>query len=177
MLCTSPCVAACVTQCANPLGYAKGEHKLLNVQITFGNLTIEKRFSFDVIQLVAVALHAVVMDKKQAGIFAGVDEAGKRIADNNTLSDDFKELDAGRWFDLVDSDGSLKRWRLRGWLIVVAADYPQAQGMGPYMEGVQALCHCRGCNYQHRSRSVHSFFHKKPKWVLRSHRGACVHRS
>ena len=40
--------------------------------------------------------------------------AGNRVADNDTISDDFKELDRGRWFSLVNEDGAMERWRLRG---------------------------------------------------------------
>ena len=139
----------------------------MNVQITFGNLAIEARFSFDVIQLLAVALHGALMAKGQQGVFAGVDAAGNRVADNDTISDDFKELDRGRWFSLVNEDGAMEHWRLRGWLMVVAADYPQAQAMGPYMEGCQAKCLCRGCNYEREQASVHSFFEPNAKWKLR----------
>ena len=81
----------------------------MNVQITFGNLAIEARFSFDVIQLLAVALHGALMAKGQQGVFAGVDAAGNRVADNDTISDDFKELDRGRWFSLVNEDGAMQR--------------------------------------------------------------------
>ena len=112
------------------------------------------------------------MAKGQQGIFAGVDAAGNRVADNDTISDDFKELDRGRWFSLVNEDGAMERWRLRGWLMVVAADYPQAQAMGPYMEGCQAKCLCRGCNYEREQASVHSFFEPNAKWKLVAARAA-----
>ena len=52
-------------------GYAKSTHKLLTIQVTFANLSIDVRFDHNVIQLLGLARHPAVAKWKQAGIFAG----------------------------------------------------------------------------------------------------------
>ena len=52
-------------------GYAKSKHKLLTIQLAFGNLSAHLRFDHNVIQLLALARHPAVMRWGMAGIFAG----------------------------------------------------------------------------------------------------------
>ena len=52
-------------------GYAKGVHKLLTIQLTFANLTVDLRFDHNVIQMLGLARHPAVVACGQAGIFAG----------------------------------------------------------------------------------------------------------
>ena len=108
-------------------GYAKSKHKLLAVQTTMANLPVDMRFDHDVIQLLAIARHPAVMSAGQAGIFAGIDGAGKKIATGKTLSDDFIEGAQGRWFKVLNADGTEKRWRLKLHVVVVCGDYPQVR--------------------------------------------------
>lgn len=107
-------------------GYAKSKHKLLGVQVALANLPVEQRFDHDNLLLCAVARHPAVMASGQAGIFAGVDKkSGKRIAKGATLSDDFIEGAAGRWFKVLRTDGTEKWYCLKLHLLVVCGDYPQ----------------------------------------------------
>lgn len=107
-------------------GYAKSKHKLLGVQVALANLPAEERFDHDNITLCAVARHPAVLATGQAGIFAGVDNSGKRIAKGQTISDDFIEGAAGKWFKVLNPDGTEKWWRLKLHVVVVCGDYPQA---------------------------------------------------
>lgn len=108
-------------------GYAKSKHKLLGVQGTLANLPTEMAMDHDVMMLLAVARHPAVMHAQQSGIFAGVDKDGKRIAKGPTISDDFIEGAKGRWFKVLNADGTEEHWRLKLHLVVVAGDYPQVR--------------------------------------------------
>ena len=113
-------------------GYAKSKHKLMGVQVALANLPVEQRFDHDNILLCAVVRHPAVMAKGMAGIFAGVDSSGKRIANGATLSDDFIEGAAGRWFKVLRADGTEKWYRLKLHLLVVCGDYPQVHCATPH---------------------------------------------
>lgn len=90
------------------------------------------------------------------------------------ISDDFHEAAQGRWFAVLNEDGSRSHWCLKMWLVVFCGDYPQSQSMGPWMEAVGAYVPCRGCDYrvdntmQHET--PHSFFDANAKWRLRDAR-------
>ena len=113
-------------------GYAKSKHKLMGVQVAVVNLPAEQRFDHDNLLLCAVARHPAVMAKGMAGIFAGVDSSGNRIANGATLSDDFIEGAAGRWFKVLRADGTEKWYRLKLHLLVVCGDYPQVHCATPH---------------------------------------------
>ena len=102
----------------------------------------------------------------------GVDGSGERIAEGPTFSDDFKDAAKGRWFKVIDSKGAIQHWCLKVWLVAFCGDYPQSQGMGPWMEAVGAYVPCRGCDYRVdaslRHETVHSFFEPDAKWQLRN---------
>ena len=101
-----------------------------------------------------------------------------RIANGPTISDDFIEGAAGRWFTVTDTNGVISRWCLKLYLVAFAGDYPQSQGMGPWMEAVGAYSPCRGCNYRQdaslRHEKPHSFFNHSATWQLRN-RSALTH--
>lgn len=153
--------------------YAKSKHKLLTIQLSYANLPVDLRFDHGVIQLLGVARHPAVTRWGQAGVFAGVDKDGKRIADGAVVSDDFLEGAQGRWFSVTNTDGSVRRWRLKLYIGVVCGDYPQVQAMGPWMESAGAYCPCRGCNYWQdytlKHETPHSFL-KGGQWTLRNKR-------
>ena len=117
-------------------GYAKSKHKLMGVQVAVVNLPAEQRFYHDNLLLCAVARHPAVMAKGMAGIFAGVDSSGKRIANGATLSDDFIEGAAGRWFKVLRADGTEKWYRLKLHLLAVCGDYPQVRCATPHDDRV-----------------------------------------
>lgn len=52
-------------------GYAQGKHKLLAIQLTFANLSVDLRFDHDVIQMLGIVRHPAVVACGQAAIFAG----------------------------------------------------------------------------------------------------------
>jgi hypothetical protein len=162
-------------------GYAKGEHKLLAIQATPINLPAEpaegtiSRFDHDVVQLLAVGRHPAVMRWGQLGMFCGVGPDGQRIATDKTVSDDFVEGAEGRWVTWMNADGREETWRLKVYLICACGDYPQMQGMLPFMESAAgAYCPCRGCNYRAdstmRHEQPHSFFDESHRWQLRQKR-------
>lgn len=98
---------------------------------------------------------------------------GRRVARGAVTSDDSIEGAQGRWFSVTDTDGSVRQWRLKLYLIAVCGDYPQVQAMGPWMESVGAYCPCRGCNYRQddtlEHEKPHSFLNRG-RWQLRTKR-------
>ena len=153
-------------------GYAKSKHKLLGVQAALANLEAEDRFNHDNQLLLAVARHPAVMHAGMTGIFAGVDKNGKEIVDGPTISADFIEGAEGRWFKVLDDDGTEQWYRLKTYVLVVCGDYPQVQAMLPFMEAAGAYCPCRGCNYRQDGsmahETPHSFFSQGCKWKQRN---------
>lgn len=136
------------------------------------NLPAETRFDHDVVQLLAVARHPAVMHAGMAGVFCGIGSQGQRITDGPTVSDDFIEGAEGRWVQLMNDDGVEEWWRVKLYLICACGDYPQLQGMLPFMESAAgAYCPCRGCNYRQdasmRHEKPHSFLSRDATWKLR----------
>ena len=90
-----------LSQIANALGTAKGEHKECGVQAATLNEPMEERFKTNSIFLVALTKAKVYKTHGLARVVNGVDQNGKMHNEPN-IGKDLRALDVGKWVQIPD---------------------------------------------------------------------------
>ena len=137
----------------NAIGSFAGVHKLGLFYWAFVNHDASKRMALHNIHLATVALES---DISYYGIEQIVSGPPGEPSTGSSIGASLRELDTGVHIKIDGKENTLPATYVRGWLILVAADYPAAALMTGSMKGATAIRFCRECEIDRHTDDIHT---------------------